>query len=519
MTFDKLIRGGTVVDGSGKAAAVADVGVRGEKIAAIGDLSNAEAKEILDARGKVVCPGFVDAHVHGDLVLLSDEAVTVAEAAIRQGITTFIIGQDGCSYAPAKTETIHYFREYCAGFNGNPNLDYSWRSVEEFLSRFDRRTPLNVAYLVPHGTVRMEVMGLENRKATPDELRAMRRLVEEGMEQGAIGLSSGLDYIPSLYADGEEMTGLCREIAPHGGVYVTHMRGYRDSVLSAMEEAFSVGRNTPCRVHISHFNSKAEVVIPKLDAAHKNGVFVSFDSYPYLAGSTLLAMICLPEWVQAGGVDATLTRLADKGVRTKLKTWFADPPTALSHVQLSNVPSPAFRNLEGLPLLDAAKRAGRSVGDFICDALLACRLNVGCIVFQQYRGEEDLCALLRRPEQMASSDGIYVGGRPHPRGWGAFARFLGHYSRDEKVWTLEEAVRHLSANAAQWFNLPDRGELRAGAAADIVVFDFQKIRDCATYENGRRFAEGVEHVLVNGQFALREGKFLNAPVGRALRRR
>lgn len=525
--FDVLIRGGTVVDGRDAPARIADLGVAGEKITALGDLATAEAKDILDARGKVVCPGFIDAHVHGDLVLLSEDAPMVAEAAIRQGITTFIIGQDGCSYAPASPPTINYFREYCAGFNGNPDMDYSWRSVDEFLARFDRRNSLNVAYLIPNGTVRMEVVGLENRRATADELRTMRRMVEDGMEQGAIGLSSGLDYIPSLYADVEEMTELCREIAPHGGVYVTHMRAYRDKALEAMDEVFAVGRNAHCRVHISHFNSKADMVIPKLDAARQSGIHLTYDSYPYQAGSTLLAMICLPEWVQAGGVDATLERLADKSVRAKLAAWFAEPPTAFENVQLSSVPiqrdsrtmqDSQYSNLEGLPLLEAAKQVGCSVGDLICDLLLACRLNVGCIVFQKYRTEDDLRRLMQRPEHMAGSDGIYVGGRPHPRGWGAFARFVGHYVR-EKVWTLEEAVQHLSANAAQVYNLRDRGIVREGFIADLVVFDPQKIRDVATYENGRQLAEGVEHVLVNGQFALRDGKFLGAPVGRALRRK
>jgi N-acyl-D-amino-acid deacylase len=257
------------VDGSGNPWFRADVAIQGDRIAAVGPLARAEARLRLDASGKVVAPGFVDAHVHGDLMLLADPA---HEPAIRQGVTTYLLGQDGVAMAPASPATLDHMRRYTAGFSGNPDLPYCWSSVAEYLACFDRRTALNVAYLIPNGNVRLEVLGLATRAPTSDELRQMGRLVRAGMEQGAVGLSSGLDYIPSRYAETEELIALCREIAPFGGVYVTHMRRYDpDGVLGSMDEVFRIGREAGVPVHISHFNSQAELVLPKLDAGRRDG--------------------------------------------------------------------------------------------------------------------------------------------------------------------------------------------------------------------------------------------------------
>ena len=266
--FDTLIHGGQVFDGTGKPAFLADVGLVGDRIIAVGKLARAEANARVDATGLVVAPGMIDAHVHGDLILFHDPA---HEPAVRQGVTTYIIGQDGVAMAPASPATLDHMRRYTAGFNGNfPTPGLSWRTVDEYLSLFAGRTAINAATLVPNGNIRMDVMGLEHRRATSDELMQMRRLVREGMEQGAVGLSSGLDYIPSLYADEAELTALCQEIAPFGGVYVTHMRGYAPhNVESSMLEVQNIGLNAGCKVHISHFNSRAEIVGPKLDGIGK----------------------------------------------------------------------------------------------------------------------------------------------------------------------------------------------------------------------------------------------------------
>jgi N-acyl-D-amino-acid deacylase len=525
--FDVLISGGRVVDGGGNPWFRADVAIRGDRIVAVGPLPGAEARRRLDAAGKVVAPGFIDAHVHGDLMLLADP---LHEPAIRQGVTTYVLGQDGVAMAPASPATLDYMRRYTAGFSGNPPLTpaceggvrggYCWSSLAEYLACLDRRSAVNVACLIPNGNLRMEVLGLETRAPTAAELKKMGRLVREGMEQGAVGLSSGLDYIPSRYADTEELTALCREMAPQGGVYVTHMRGYApDVVVSAMDEVFRIGREAGVPVHISHFNSRADLVLPKVDAARAAGLDVTYDLYCYLAGSSILAMPALPPWVQEGGVDATLARLRDPAVRRRLRDDPESKPRGpLGEVRLSYVASPDYRKYEGWALGEAARDAGLPLSDLVCDVLTASGMAVCCVMGHVARTEEDVRQLMRHPAMMAGTDGIFTGGRPHPRGCGCFARYLGHYVREARTWTLEQAVQRLSAHAARRFGLRDRGLLREGMAADVVVFDPDAVADRSTYEDGRRLAGGVEHVLVNGEAVLLNGARTAALPGRALRK-
>lgn len=521
--FDLVISGGRVVDGSGLPWFHADVGITGDRIVAIGRLAQAEAKERLDVSGKVVSPGFIDAHVHGDIALLADP---YHEPAIRQGVTTYIVGQDGVAMAPSSPATREAMRRYTAGFSGGevwadqPFLrDPAFLSIDGYLSLFDGRCALNAATLIPNGNVRMEVMGLETRPPSAEELARMARLVREGMEQGAVGLSSGLDYIPSRYADTDELTVLSRAIAPFGGVYVTHMRRYDpDGVVGSMDEVFQIGRGAGCAVHISHFNSKAEIALPKLDRGRADGIDATYDLYCYLAGSTILGMIALPPWVQEGGVDATAARLREPAVRQRLQEWFAAPRVPLETVCLSYIASPEYRKHEGQVLSVAADEAGQSIGDFVCDVLLASGMAVGCVVPHQRRSENDVWELLRHPAMMGGSDGIFTGSCPHPRGCGCFARYLGYYVRDAAAWPLEAAVAHLSYHTARRFGLKDRGLLREGMAADVVVFDPEAIADRATYEHGRRLAVGVQHVFVNGVAVLRNGERTEALPGRGLRR-
>jgi N-acyl-D-amino-acid deacylase len=512
--FDLLITGGRIVDGSGNPWYRADVGIAGGKIAAIGQLAHAEAKEQLSAAGKVVAPGFIDTHVHGDLALLADP---LHEPAVRQGVTTYILGQDGVAMAPASPATLDFMRRYTAGFSGNYDLPQRWSSFAEYLACFDRRCALNVASLVPNGNVRMDVLGLETRPPTPDELRRMRRLVRAAMEQGALGLSSGLDYIPSRYADTHELAELCKEIAPFGGVYVTHMRSYTpDGVLASMDEVYAIGREAGVAVHVSHFNSQAELVLPKLDAGRAQGIDVTYDLYCYLAGSSILAMVALPPPVQEGGIDATLGRLRDPAVRAELNHIASGPRGILEDVRLSYVAAADWRAYEGQTLKEAAANSGRSLMDFVCDVLLASELAVGCIAPHRRRTPEDVRGLMRHPAHMAGSDGIFTGSRPHPRGCGCFARYLGHHVRGDHTWTLEHAVQHLAGHAAQRFGLKDRGLLREGLAADVIVFDPDAVADQATYADGKKLAEGMEHVIVNGEPVLKHGQRTPALPGRAL---
>jgi N-acyl-D-amino-acid deacylase len=514
--FDVLIRNGMVVDGTGKPRFRADVAVNGARIVEVGMMQGARATEMIDASGLIVCPGLIDTHVHGDAMLLADPA---HEPAVRQGITTYIIGQDGSSYAPGDRAVVDYFRHYTAGFNGNPDIGWDWNGVDDYLNRFNDRVAINVAYLVPNGNVRLQAMGMADRAANADEIRAMRKLVRSAMEQGAVGLSSGLDYIPSRYATTEELVELCHEIAPFGGVYVTHMRSYTpEGVFEAMDEVSRIGREAKVGVHISHFNGRAAQVLPRVDQDRAAGIDLTFDLYPYLAGSSILAMVALPPWVQEGGNEATLNRLRDPAVRARLADWFKQPKYAHADLKLSAIAAPEYRHLEGKMLLEAAKAVGEAPGEFICKVLAASDLMVGIVHFHRGRGDSDIFAMMRHPGHMAGSDGIFVGSCPHPRGWGAFARYLGRYVRDDRQWSLEDAVYHLSGHAAQRFGLSDRGHIAPGKVADIITFDHQRLTDRATFEHGRQCALGVEDVMVNGRCVLRQGVRTPARPGRGLRR-
>lgn len=530
--FDVLIRNGRVVDGSGLPWFLADVGITGDRITAVGRLGQAAAKQTLDATGKVVCPGFVDAHVHGDLVLLAEP---MHEQGVRQGVTTHVLGQDGVAFAPGSTETQAYMRLYTAGFNGNfPTPGRAWRTITKYLSQFDGQCSINACTLIPNGNVRMEVMGLDPRKPTADEFMQMRAIVREGMEQGAVGLSSGLDYVPSIYADEDELTELCEEIAPFGGIYVTHMRGYNEQKApAALQEVFNIGKRANCGVHVSHFNCLADQTIPLLDSARGDGVDVTFDLYCYLYGSTIVAMITLPPDVLEGGIAATVSRLKNPEVRKHLEAAFANPRFPIETMRLASLPHPDWQQYEGMTLLEASGRRQPPVGinpgadapssprqlvDFTCDLLIATNLAAGCVVRHFLaRQESDIPRLMRHPLMMAGSDGIYVGGKPHPRGTGCFARYLGHHVRNGD-WTLEEAVMKCSYHTARRFGLRDRGLLREQMAADVVVFDPETIADRSTYDDGKALAAGVEQVLVNGVPVLLNSERTSARPGRGLKR-
>lgn len=525
-SFDVLLRRGRVIDGTGNPWFRADVGIRDGKILAIGPLPAATATTTIDVSDKIVSPGFVDAHVHGDLALFMDPQ---HEPAIRQGVTTYVIGQDGVAMAPASPAVFDYVCRYTAGFSGGAEWRKrpadqrpAWRSVDEYLRTFDRRTAVNVATLVPNGNVRMEVMGLETRPPTADELAAMQRLVREGMEQGAVGLSSGLDYIPSLYAQEAELAALCQAIAPYDGVYVTHMRRYDPAgVAGSLGEVFRIGQVGGVAVHVSHFNSQAALVLPILDDARRRGIEVTYDLYCYLAGSSILGMYALPGWVQEGGIDATLARLRDPATWPRLREHFATPRVPMDSVRISYVADPQWKQYEGKTLREAVGPGGETdptlLGEFVVKVLLAAEMAAGCVVPHKERGEDDVRALMRHPAMMGGSDGIYTGSKPHPRGCGCYARYLGHYVR-EGVWSLETAVMRLAAHPAQRFGLRDRGVLRPGMAADVVVFDADMIEDRSTFADGSVLAEGVEHVLVNGELVLRAGQRTQALPGRGLRR-
>ncbi|MGW0061529.1 N-acyl-D-amino-acid deacylase family protein [Streptosporangium sandarakinum] len=509
MIFDVLVQGGRVLDGTGAPAFPADVGVVADEIVAVGRLDGAQAATVVDASGRHVMPGLVDCHVHGD-ALAGDPAVQLA--ALRQGVTTFVLGQDGLSFAPATTPgTLAYVTRYFAAVNGVHPWADGPLSVRELLDGHDRTTALNTAYLLPHGTIRYDVMGPAERAATREELAAMLARVERGLEEGAAGLSTGLEYAPGRYADAAEIAALC---APLGGLpYVTHMRAYGERAATGMAEVTAIARASGAAglsVHVSHYHGPASVLLPPLDAALDEGLDVTFDSYPYLRGSTILAMVALPARIPAADTERALEILASEPVEWDESLW---PRITLSHV-------PGAEWAEGMTLPEAAAKAGTGPGEFCRRILLDTRLSAGCVTARPDEGpegEESVRAILRHPAHTGGSDGIYVGGHPHPRGYGAFARMLGHHVRETGDWSLAQAAVHLASHPARRFGLPRRGLVRPGQIADLAVVDAAAVRDLATYESPRVPAAGVDDVLVSGVPVLAAGRLTGATPGRALR--
>ncbi|MFI6458225.1 amidohydrolase family protein [Streptosporangium amethystogenes] len=506
MSFDVLIRDGWVLDGTGAPACRADVGVTGDRIAAVGRLDAAAATTVVEAAGRHVMPGLVDCHAHGDALVLDKE---VQFAALRQGVTTFVLGQDGLSFAPSTTpETFAYATRYFAAVNGvHPSADGPI-GVGELLDGYDRATALNTAYLLPHGTIRYDVMGAAERAASAEELAAMLARVERGLAEGAAGLSTGLEYAPGRYADAAELAALC---APLGRLpYVTHMRGYGAAAPEGMAEATDIARRSGVAVHVSHYHGPAATLLPLVDEARLRGLDVTFDTYPYLRGSTILAMVALPRWVPAADVDRALETLESGRIEWDERLW---PRVTLSHV-------PGAEWAEGLTLPEAADEAGLEPGEFCRRILIDTRLEAGCVVARPDEGpggEASVRAILRHPAHTGGSDGIYVGGHPHPRGYGAFARMLGHHVRQTGDWTLEQAAVHLASHPARRFGLDGRGLVRPGQVADLVVLDAGAVADLATYAAPRTPATGIGDVLVSGVPVLAGGRLTGATPGRALR--
>ncbi|MGW0251481.1 N-acyl-D-amino-acid deacylase family protein [Nocardia goodfellowii] len=505
VTFDVLVRGGIVFDGTGRPGYRADIGIADGRIRDIGDLGTARARAEVDATRRYVLPGFIDAHVHGENAVLDPQ---VQLAALRQGVTTFVLGQDGLSFAPASPAALRWVARYFAAVNGPaptlPGYTGNGVTVAELMACYQHTTAINTAYLVPHGTVRYSVMGGSPLPPDAEQLAAMVALTEQGLEQGAVGVSSGLGYLPGRFADAEELGAVCVPAARRGLPYVTHMRTYGDAADKGMSEACAVGRISGAAVHISHYHGPGEMLAGLVDTARATGQDVTFDTYPYLRGCSILAKM-LPDWLATADLDGTLEALSDRAVRELLDTQIDD--SLWSAFILAHVPTARYRWAEGLPLDRAAAWAGVRPAVFCADVLVESGLDVGIVFDYPERALEDsVRCLLRHEAHMGGSDGIYLGGRPHPRGYGAFARMLARHCRELGDWTWAEAGAHLAARPAARFRLTDRGVLARGKAADVVVVDPHTVRDRATYAAPREPATGIDDVIVGGVPVLAGGR-------------
>ncbi|QTX03892.1 N-acyl-D-amino-acid deacylase family protein [Agromyces archimandritae] len=532
-----LITGGLVVDAEQEPHA-ADVLADGGRIAAVsapGRLSPREADAVVDAAGRLIMPGLIDAHAHVDGLVFDPD---VQLALLRQGVTSTICGQDGVGFAPGDGR---YAAEYFAAIDGGDprrlrGADAARRAsgpapdgIGAQLAGYDGRTAVNVALLVPAGTVRHEVLGRASRAPDAAELAAMRRLVETGLAEGAVGLSTGLDYVPGIFADTAELTELARPLAAAGAAYVSHMRGgYEANSAAGIAEIAEIAAGSGARVHVSHFHAAADTVLGLLGELAAAGVDASFDAYPYTRGCSLLSMPFLPPELTVLPAAALIPRLADPAERARLRRdWFPEldayasvGPRWRELMTFAHIAAPEYAWAHGLTFAEATRRAGAADEiAFGLDVLVASRLETSIVMaVPDARPPAELARIFAHPGHLGGSDGIFIGAHPHPRARGAFARYLRETVRELRAWSWQDAAAHLSARTAERFGLGERGLIREGWIADLALVDPDGVADTADYDAPLGLARGIDDVFVAGVPVLAGGRLTGATPGAGIRR-
>src|SRR3954447_4171960 len=524
---DLVIAGGIIVDGTGAPRRDGTVVVVDGRIWVLRpeDAAPAHVAQTIDATDHVVAPGFIDLHSHGGLVILEDGR---HEPKVRQGVTTELVGVDGNGFAPYTNRAdLEAFVELDAGLDGRPPLDYDWTSVASYLARYDGRVSLNIATLVGNSQLRIATIGWDDVPTDAGALDRMRAVLRDGMAEGAFGLSSGLDYPPGSFATTDELATLTAEAGKAGGFYHSHVRyPLGDRYLDPFREAIEIGRRAEAPAHITHFYHRAtypggpEPMLALVDDARASGLDVTFDTYPYEWASTRL-LIQLPQWIQAGGPGPLKERLADREARDRVREELAargassTSAAGWSDLRLGALPRPENLRWESPSLADVMAETGRDATDVICDLLLAEDLGVAQVTSGP--AGDTLPLFVAHPVGMVGTDSTFLGEKPSPRTYGSFPRILGQFVRDEALLTLEEAVRKMTSAPAARLGLRDRGVIRDGAVADLVVFDPATVRSTATYDAPRSFPVGIEHVIVAGTPVVSDGVHTGATPGRALR--
>lgn len=517
--FDWLIRGGEIIDGAGRQRYRGDLGVSGDRISAIGPLAGATALRVIEANGKIIAPGFVDVHNHSEGWLSKTPNF---HSKTSQGFTTEVLMSDGISYAPLSPDTAPHWLYYLRSLDGLRQAEYTgWRSIREYLQRLDGATSQNTIAEIPFANVRSMAVGWGRAPADDAQIRRMQYEIRRGMDEGACGLSTGLDYVSQCFCRTDELVEACLPMRSYGGLYVTHVR-YKKGTLNGLREAVEIGKRSGAPVHISHLKGSNErerdELLDYIDRVVINEVDFSFDVYPYLPGSTMLNML-LPYEVWEDGPLGVIAKLAEPTIRRRFAEQLEDYRTPASQVRLGWVPGEPNRKYQGQTLVEFAEAMGKPLADALCDLLIDENLAVLCVF---HVGDDRLVeSFLRHDKFMLGSDGIFFAeGQIHPRQYGSAPRLLGPLTRERKLFSLEEAVRKASGFPARRFGLRDRGEIRLGAFADLVVFDPTTITDLATYERPHAIAEGIDWVLVNGVPVIEKGNVapesVAKPPGRAL---
>ncbi len=530
-SYDLLFRGGRVVDGSGAPWFAADVAVRDGRIAAVGRLEPARATRVVDATGLVIAPGFIDLLGQSEYNVLVDGR---AASKITQGITSEVTGE-GVSIAPVNDRMLAEGRDVYARYGYTPDF----RTLDGYFKAFERRgAAINLGSLVGAGGVRDFVIGKENRRATPEELGRMCALVDEAMREGALGLSSSLQYVPDMYNSTEELVAMAKVAARHGGAYFTHQRSESDRIFASLDEVFRIAEEAGIRSQVWHLKTayrpnfgRMPEILARIEAARARGIDVAANQYPWNRASNGLDA-CLPPWVREGGRDALLRRLADPKARQRVKADMNEASAEWENqwlgagggqgVMVAEVLSPKLKPYEGRSVAAIAAAEKKDPRDVVIDIVLADRANAYGIL--SIMDEQDVRAALAHPlvsfdcdSGAKAKDGPFAGETSHPRGWGSAARILGYYVRDQKLLPLEEAIRKMTSFAAQAAGIPDRGLVKVGFRADLTVFDPKTVSSRATFENPNQYSEGIPYVAVNGVLVVDGGRITDARPGHALR--
>ena len=517
---DLLIRGGEIIDGTGAPRERADLAITNGRVTEVGGFTGRRAMRMIDARGKVIAPGFIDIHSHSDESMLVNSAM---ESALHQGVTLVVCGNCGGSSAPL----LGLAAEEADKEYARLGIKRTWSAFYEYVAAVEQQgSAINVCSFVGHGTLRMSVMGAAARAATPAELAAMRALLDRAMDEGAVGLASGLIYPPSAYGNTDELASLCEVVRQKGGLYASHIRNEGARLLDAVEENLEIARRSGARVQLSHHKAsgqknwgKVKESVDKIQDARDHGIDVQADQYPYTASSTGLA-VTIPNWVHEGGSAKLTERLRDPAVRTRIRDEDTETGRAWDRIVIARARH--HPEYSGKNVAELAKAAGKDPLEWTCDTLVE---HEGAVdIVHHSMNEDDVRHVMRQPWIAIGSDsranapyGVLSFGKPHPRSYGTFPRVLGHYARDQKVLTLEDAVRKMTSLTAKHLRLRDRGTIRVGAWADLVVFDPARVKDTATYDDPHRYPDGIDQVVVNGAVTIDAGETTSERAGKFLR--